>query len=309
MIELIYTSHDGVKHFMAVDAAVADLPNDVRTGSDCLMVDTGEKYMFHQGTRQWYLQKSEGGGGGKELPEVWRLLLSDADVPEPLSLVDSELNCVKDDLFRGCDKLGSIELRNAAMIGAYAFFQCQELTRAVLPEVISLGHTAFGECRNLAELDIPKCVRIADTGLYHCESLEEILFPMVEEVAFNAISYCNSLESVCLPKCRTLGKSAISSNPILVTIDVLGDRNAGFGDGAMANNPLLKNVVVRSTEGVVPAGNNLLAATEFATKTASETDARIYVPGHLVSGYKQASGWSAYEDKIVQIAGSRFDLS
>ena len=47
MIELISVTNNNVKHYSAVGITAAELPvKDLGTGSTCMMLDTGKKYIF-----------------------------------------------------------------------------------------------------------------------------------------------------------------------------------------------------------------------------------------------------------------------
>ena len=50
MIELISVTNNNVKHFAAVGITAAELPvKDIGTGSTCMMLDTGKKYIYFEG--------------------------------------------------------------------------------------------------------------------------------------------------------------------------------------------------------------------------------------------------------------------
>ena len=67
MIELISVTNNNVKHFAAVGITVAELPvKNLGTGSTCIMLDTGKKYIFFEGNESWYEDHSGSGGGGGE---------------------------------------------------------------------------------------------------------------------------------------------------------------------------------------------------------------------------------------------------
>lgn len=72
MIELISVTNNNVKHYAAVGITVAELPvKDLGTGSTCMMLDTGKKYIFFEGNESWYEDSSgSGGGGGGDVKEI-----------------------------------------------------------------------------------------------------------------------------------------------------------------------------------------------------------------------------------------------
>lgn len=294
MIELIYTSNDGVKHFMAVDATVDDLPTDVRTGSDCLMVDTGERYVFHQGTGKWYLQKSEGGGGGEAvvetrevMPEIWvKILSGEFEENERIDIEDDILTGLCSSLFNGHTELRNATFNNARTVGKLCFCNATYIERLSLPSATLVKENAIMHCISLTDLYLPVCQHLEGYAIYNCFALQEIILPM----------------------CETVGEWGITHHTNLHTIDILGG-GTGFADHAFSSNFRLKNLIVRNELGVVPAGESILEHLDYEDLTPAETDARIYVPAALVNGYKAASGWSAYADFIVPIEGSQFEQS
>lgn len=67
MIELISVTNNNVKHFAAVGITVSELPvKDLGTGSTCMMLDTGKKYIYFEGNGSWYEDKTGNSGGVKE---------------------------------------------------------------------------------------------------------------------------------------------------------------------------------------------------------------------------------------------------
>lgn len=68
MIELISVTNNNVKHYAAVGITAEELPvKELGTGSTCMMLDTGKKYIYFEGNESWYEDKSGGakGGGGE----------------------------------------------------------------------------------------------------------------------------------------------------------------------------------------------------------------------------------------------------
>ena len=95
MIELISVTNNNVKHFAAVGITVAELPvKDLGTGSTCMMLDTGKKYIYFEGNESWYEDHSgSGGGGGGDVkaalsidPEMVNFIDYDGTVVEQWSL-------------------------------------------------------------------------------------------------------------------------------------------------------------------------------------------------------------------------------
>ena len=84
MIELISVTNNNVKHFAAVGITVAELPvKNLGTGSTCIMLDNGKKYIYFEGNESWYEDHSgSGGGGGGDVKGVFSI------DPEMVNFID-----------------------------------------------------------------------------------------------------------------------------------------------------------------------------------------------------------------------------
>ena len=61
--------------------------------------------------------------------------------------------------FRGCEKLETMELKDATAIGRYAFYACKGMKEVKLSEtLIAVGDYAFRGCNNMTALAIPASV-------------------------------------------------------------------------------------------------------------------------------------------------------
>ena len=90
---------------------------------------------------------------------------------------------------------------SVTVIGAYAFFDCYNLTNIVIPNSVTLiGENAFAECGSLTSVVIPNSV--TTLGWYAfagCSSLTSIVIPgSVPSVKMNDFFCCDSLTSVVI---------------------------------------------------------------------------------------------------------------
>jgi len=77
-------------------------------------------------------------------------------------------------------------------IGTYAFYGCDELTRAVIPgSVREIGASAFEECYSLAELRIGSGVKtIGESAFCTCQKLTSVAIPKsVTKIGLEAFGY------------------------------------------------------------------------------------------------------------------------
>lgn len=78
--------------------------------------------------------------------------------------------------FSACSNIESISIAGVQEIGAYAFYNCKSLTKAVLPEGVSaLEAMVFAQCSSLLSITIPSTVEsIEDNAFTNCYRLVEV---------------------------------------------------------------------------------------------------------------------------------------
>ena len=83
------------------------------------------------------------------------------------------------------------------VIGAGAFFTCENLTAITLPEgLTSIGVAAFDACRGLTELVIPNGVTEIPNAFVTCSSLKSVTIGnAVTSIAMTAFAQCTALET------------------------------------------------------------------------------------------------------------------
>jgi len=99
-------------------------------------------------------------------------------------------------------------------IGMEAFYDCDALTRVILPESIThIGKYAFAKCNFLQSVEFAEGSNlsvIGDCAFYECEGLTEIHFPaQLTQVCYAAFQRCASLTEILLPASVThVGENA-----------------------------------------------------------------------------------------------------
>ena len=84
-------------------------------------------------------------------------------------------------------------------IAAFAFFECENLTRVTIPDsVTSIGKWVFEYCTSLTNVTISSSVTsIGGWAFWYCESLSSIIIPnSVTSIDNRAFWYCESLTSI-----------------------------------------------------------------------------------------------------------------
>ena len=142
----------------------------------------------------------------------------------------------KDD--SGTPRIRELEFEDVSSclsIGDNSFFECVELTRAVIPDsVTEIGREAFAGCTALAELSLGAGVeRIGDLAFDRCESLAELRLPRgIRVIGNNAFSGCRSLKEVVIPDgALSIGAFAFNCCDNLRTVDISGSVEE-IGEGA-----------------------------------------------------------------------------
>ena len=87
-------------------------------------------------------------------------------------------------------------------IDDYAFRDCSDLTKVVMPPTIdSIGEYAFANCSELPEIDIPNGVTYIGNGAFQgCSKLKTLMFPAgLTVINGSTCRGCSALETVWLP--------------------------------------------------------------------------------------------------------------
>ncbi len=95
-----------------------------------------------------------------------------------------------------------IDGKPVTSIGAYAFYNCTDLTEITIPDsVTNIGQYAFYGCINLTEITVPDSVEnIEDCTFYGCTSLLKVTMPdSVTSVGEQAFYGCVNLNEVTIP--------------------------------------------------------------------------------------------------------------
>lgn len=104
--------------------------------------------------------------------------------------------------FQLCSNLRSVEIKGAASIGYYAFYDCKRLANVTFSgNVTSIGDSAFYNCERLTSIVLPESVTdIGAEAFNSCGRLTSITMPGVTSIGSDAFRQCGSLTSVVLPK-------------------------------------------------------------------------------------------------------------
>ena len=122
-----------------------------------------------------------------------------------VSLTNSPLVKIEDDVFNGCSSLTAISWPNAlTYIGDYAFAGCSSLTGLALPNTVThIGNSAFINCtalQNLLMQDGTSNITIGSYAFSGCTALKAIYLPnKVNDIGNSAFENCTAATVLSLP--------------------------------------------------------------------------------------------------------------
>jgi len=210
---------------------------------------------------------------------VKNVYISDLDAWCQISFADNDANPIKKNTNIYIDGVLTTNVVLPRSVSAYAFYGTNIESIASENGVESIGEYAFYGCANLKHIDISKGVTaVKDYAFFGCSVLSSVLFSEVlSSIGMHAFESCRTITSITLP-------SSIAS---------IG-RDAFYVCSALKEVCCLATTPPQCVEyyGRWSAFNN------------NATDRKIYVPASVddsvIDAYKNASGWSAYADAIVE---------
>ena len=164
--------------------------------------------------------------------------------------------------------LSAVEvLDGCIMLGGYAFYECETLTKVTLPETLTeIGIRAFAGCKRLIGLSFPDALKtIRENAFFDCISLQTVAFgdsSALSTLGINAFYNCYALTSVILPESlKSLPASCFACCLDLETVDFGGVTEVG--KNAFRHCISLKNAVAPSDISL-EEGNDSIEAILFA---------------------------------------------
>lgn len=160
-------------------------------------------------------------------------------------------------------------------IGANAFIQTL-VANVSFAEATEIAGGAFENLYSRPSLisgDFPKVTKFTGGTIFKDQSnLERLNLPLVEDVYGNWATGTYKLKILDLPSLKKTGYMAFYKMAGLIAL------------------------VLRRTDGIIPASNPPCSSTPIASGTGY-----IYVPASLVDSYKAATNWSTYADQFRAI--------
>ena len=195
--------------------------------------------------------------------------------------------------FGSYTKLRTINLPSSLTTMGYSvFYQCSALAIEInLPNLTSVDYQAFTGS-GILSFSAPMLTQLSGVNIFEgCKALRTVSIPAVTSITNKVFKGCTALETVDASSVTTMSYDVFNGCSSLKKV-VLGaitsiDYNAFYGCKALE-----EVIVTNETPGTLGSGVFGNTNNTFV----------IYVPDASVDTYKEASGWSAYADRIKPLS-------
>jgi hypothetical protein len=209
------------------------------------------------------------------------------------SLDFPKLKTIGELAFFGTKITSIINLGYVTEIGNRAFEGCKQITSAVLPNTITkLGINAFNGCSNMMieDVNLPNLTSLGDSAFRYCDIRK--ISSLGSASIITTFEDNKNLKSINLHEGVTqLGwgtfRNCKSLGPTIDLPSTLSDIGYETFSGCISLKTIISKAVTPPT------------CTSLGITSSTES---IYVPDQSVSAYREASGWSAYADRIKPLS-------
>ena len=135
---------------------------------------------------------------------------ADSDIIIPPMIDNAPVTMIGENAFNDIDTITSITLPSTLyIIKKFAFWDCGNLTKVVMPNVTSIEEGAFGRCISLNDIALPNSlIRIGISAFGMCTSLNSIIIPYnVSKIGSHAFQLSDNLTIYCETDSQPFGWS------------------------------------------------------------------------------------------------------
>ena len=231
---------------------------------------------------------------GDDVTKIHDAMFADCENMETLEFLCENVE-IGDYAFANCLSLTDVELpTTVGMISKGMFFNCSSLKQITLPEgsVSVFDKNAFYGCAMLKSIDLSGAYSIGDYAFHGCKKLTKIeLSESIHDIGEGAFDSCSTARTINLGNVEDIGDRAFC-NCRTVSRLVMPSNIKAIGDEAFYNCQFLKELTVNTENPPVLRSTMALPA---------DTNFVIYVPKGAKNKYVEATNWSLYADKIMEV--------
>lgn len=176
--------------------------------------------------------------------------------------------------FQDCKSIKRIDMPSVEMIGAYAFYGCENLRSVKFSEnLMDIAHAAFYGCSSLQSLNLPQSVEMIDEAAFeYCRSLSSVILPVkVTSLLADVFAYCEKLKYLVVE-----GELTEVVNSAF--------RHCGKLSSVVINNRSLVNVT----------SNRSFDAGYVSDHITPFSNCTLFVPKGSEEAYRSATGWKQF---------------
>lgn len=205
----------------------------------------------------------------------------DVSDDDNLSTLVDKVNDVRDNVeLNGLLSNDLTEFKSESLteLRAYAFCNCNKLTKIDIPNCTNIATQCFSSASSLEKIEILKSGSVNGTNtFYNCTMLKKVILPLfVSSSASSTFQSCGKLE--------------------LIDIDTMSLNFQPF-TGCIN----LKTLIYRRISGVNSISSISLLPSIFPKY------GYLYVPESLLESYKKATNWVTIADRIIKLEGTIYE--
>ena len=198
--------------------------------------------------------------------------------------------------FLNCSSLAFVEVPNVTSIGCQCFQNCTSLVRVDINSVKTIGYAAFKGCTSLSgDLNLQHLEGTLQEGTFQKTAITSFIAPLLTAIIGyrdeGCFQWCLSLSSVELSSIKNIGRDTFSGCNSLTMVYMGLVESIDYQVFAYCT--ALKTIILEATTPPTLDG---------AAFINTNSTFLIYVPDASVTAYREASGGSAYADRILPLS-------
>ena len=112
------------------------------------------------------------------------------------------------------------DLDGMTVIGAYALYYCEGLTKIDLSNITNIGNYAFSYCTGLTSVNLPNVTKVGVYFCQYCEKITKLYLPNATSVGSNFGKKCTALTEIDLPNVEIIGDYLGADSKNIISINL-----------------------------------------------------------------------------------------